>query len=121
MFSGGGGVSYPKLKTNLRLAAQRLKLLQKKKTEENLKARRELAEILKQKKADRARIRVENIIREDYTVEAYELIEMYCDLLVARFGLIETQKCALDAPHTLNTILTESTLNSFLLMLQIIF
>ena len=114
-------MSYPKLKTNLRLAAQRLKLLQKKKTEENLKARRELAEILKQKKADRARIRVENIIREDYTVEAYELLEMYCDLLVARFGLIETQKCALDAPHTLNTILTESTLNSFLLMLQIIF
>ena len=36
--------------------------------------------------------KVEHIIREDYLVEAMELIEMYCDLLLARFGLIETMK-----------------------------
>ena len=43
-------------------------------------------------KPDRARIRVEHIIREDYYCEAMEMIEMYCDLLLARFGLIrETQ------------------------------
>ncbi|KAK6044353.1 hypothetical protein COOONC_18142, partial [Cooperia oncophora] len=43
-------------------------------------------------KADRARIRVEHIIREDYLVEAFEILEMYCDLLLARFGLIEQMK-----------------------------
>ena len=36
-----------------------------------------------------AKIRVEQIIREDYLVEAMELLEMYCDLLLARFGLIQ--------------------------------
>lgn len=43
-------------------------------------------------KEDRARIKVEHIIREDYLVEAYEILEMYCDLLLARFGLIEQVK-----------------------------
>lgn len=47
-------------------------------------------------KPDRARIRVEHIVREDYLVEAMEIIEMYCDLLLARFGLI-TQMKELDA------------------------
>lgn len=43
-------------------------------------------------KPDRARIRVEHIIREDYVVEAFEILEMYCDLLLARFGLITEMK-----------------------------
>lgn len=37
---------YAKLKTNLRLAANRLKLLQKKKTEQAMKARTEIADFL---------------------------------------------------------------------------
>lgn len=40
-------------------------------------------------KPDRARIRVEHIIREDYYCEAMEMIEMYCDLILARFGLVK--------------------------------
>lgn len=32
---------------------------------------------------------VEHIIREDYMVEAMEVIELYCDLLLARFGMLE--------------------------------
>lgn len=39
-----------------------------------------------------AKIRVEQIIREDYLVEAMELLEMYCDLLLARFGLVQQMK-----------------------------
>jgi hypothetical protein len=41
MFSSGP--NYNKLKTNLRLACNRLKLLEKKKTETNQKARKEIA------------------------------------------------------------------------------
>lgn len=33
--------------------------------------------------------------REDYMVEAMEIVEMYCDLLLARFGLV-TQMTELD-------------------------
>ena len=83
---------YQKLTTNLRLAINRLKLLEKKKTELTVKARREISEYLAIGKEDRARIRVEHIIREDYVVEAMELIEMYCDLLLARMGLIQSSK-----------------------------
>lgn len=90
MFSSGP--NYSKLKTHLRLALNRLKLLEKKKTELAQKARKEIADYLAAGKADRARIRVEHIIREDYMVEAMELLEMYCDLLLARFGLIQQMK-----------------------------
>ncbi|KAH9492300.1 Vacuolar protein sorting-associated protein ist1 [Bulinus truncatus] len=86
------GPNYTKLKTNLRLIINRLKLLEKKKTEMALKSRKEIADYISSGKEDRARIRVEHIIREDYLVEAMELLEMYCDLLLARFGLIQTQK-----------------------------
>lgn len=81
--------NYVKLRTNLRLCINRLKLLEKKKTEMALKARREIADYIVAGKDDRARIRVEHIIREDYLVEAMEIVEMLCDLLLARFGLIE--------------------------------
>ena len=90
MFSSGP--KYQKLTTNLRLSINRLKLLEKKKTEMAVKARREIADYLIAGKEDRARIRVEHIIREDYIVEAMELIEMYCDLLLARMGLIQSTK-----------------------------
>lgn len=84
--------NYSKLKTNLRLALSRLKLLEKKKTELTEKARREIADFIQNGKIERAKIRVEQIIREDYLVEAMEIVEMYCDLLLARFGLITNMK-----------------------------
>ena len=49
---------YQRLTTNLRLSINRLKLLEKKKTELAIKARREISEYLMAKKEDRARIRV---------------------------------------------------------------
>ena len=84
-----GGCNYDKLRTNLRLAINRLKLLEKKKTELALKSRKEIADYIAASKDDRARIRVEHIIREDYMVEAMEMVEMYCDLMLARLGLIK--------------------------------
>ncbi|XP_065358907.1 IST1 homolog isoform X2 [Calliphora vicina] len=90
MFSSGP--NYTKLKTNLRLAVNRLKLLEKKKAEIAQKSRKEIADFLANGKTERARIRVEHIIREDYLVEAMEVVEMYCDLLLARFGLVTQMK-----------------------------
>ncbi|XP_055620215.1 IST1 homolog isoform X2 [Toxorhynchites rutilus septentrionalis] len=90
MFSSGP--NYTKLKTNLRLAVNRLKLLEKKKTELAQKARKEIADYLIAGKPERAKIRVEHIIREDYLVESMEIVEMYCDLILARFGLVTQMK-----------------------------
>ncbi|XP_031620955.1 IST1 homolog isoform X2 [Contarinia nasturtii] len=90
MFSSGP--NYSKLKTNLRLAVNRLRLLEKKKTELAQKSRKEIADYLSTGKIERAKIRVEHIIREDYLVEGMEVVEMYCDLLLARYGLLQQMK-----------------------------
>ena len=90
MFSSGP--NYTKLKTNLRLAINRLKLLEKKKMELTQKSRKEIADYIANGKIERAKIRVEHIIREDYLVEAMEMLEMFCDLLLARFGLLQQMK-----------------------------
>lgn len=85
-------VDYAKLKTNLNLIMHRLKLVEKKKMELNQKARRTIGEFLNAGKVDRARIRVEQIIREDYLVEAMDLVESYCDFLLSRFGQLQSSE-----------------------------
>ena len=130
MFSSGP--NYNKLKTNLRLAINRLKLLEKKKTEMALKSRKEIAGKYwtlfgwykwnwlligsLQTTLEEARLReprsewstsserttwwvivliqcqsfLYHLIHIDrLQVEAMEVLEMYCDLLLARFGLIQ--------------------------------
>ncbi|XP_061671510.1 IST1 homolog isoform X2 [Syngnathoides biaculeatus] len=88
----GGGFKAERLRVNLRLVINRLKLLEKKKTELAQKARKEISDYLSTGKDERARIRVEHIIREDYMVEAMEILELYCDLLLTRFGLVQSMK-----------------------------
>jgi vacuolar protein sorting-associated protein IST1 len=50
--------------------------------------RRAMATLLEQGKTDSARIRVENIIRSDIITELHEMLELYCELLLARAGLL---------------------------------
>ncbi|CAG8767548.1 5778_t:CDS:2, partial [Acaulospora morrowiae] len=89
----------------LKLAINRLKLMQQKKNSLNKEARKEIAALLENKKEESARIRVEGIIREDYYIEAMEMLELYCELLMARFGLLEQMKncdpSISEAVHTL--------------------
>lgn len=44
-------------------------------------------------KEESARIRVENIIRSDIQTELLEILELYCELLLARTGLMEAKEC----------------------------
>ncbi len=55
--------------------------------------RRAMAQLLELGKADSARIRVENIIRSDIITELHEVLELYCELLLARAGLLEATPC----------------------------
>lgn len=93
-------VDYSKLKTNLNLIMHRLKLVEKKKMELNQKARRTIGEFLNGGKVDRARIRVEQIIREDYLVEAMDLVESYCDFILSRFGQLQASEVVDDGMAT---------------------
>lgn len=55
--------------------------------------RRAMAQLLEAGKIDSATIRVENIIRSDIITELHELLELYCELLLARAGLFEGVTC----------------------------
>jgi len=55
--------------------------------------RRAMAALLEAGKIESAKIRVENIIRSDITTELHEILELYCELLLARTGLMEAPTC----------------------------
>jgi vacuolar protein sorting-associated protein IST1 len=69
----------------------RLRNAQKKDTALSIAARREMADLLSQSREASARIRVENIIHTDITVELMEILELYAELLLARAGLLDVR------------------------------
>ncbi|CAH8647312.1 unnamed protein product [Dicrocoelium dendriticum] len=85
-------MSSDKLRAKLRLAAHRLRLHQKKKIELSLRAHKSIAELLSCGRYEHARIQVEQVARDDFIAEAYDLLEGYCDLLLSRFTFYETEK-----------------------------
>ncbi|KAF2618438.1 hypothetical protein F2Q68_00038443 [Brassica cretica] len=54
--------------------------------------RRELAQFLESGQTQTALIRVEHVVREEKTVAAYELVGIYCELIVVRLAVIDSQK-----------------------------
>ncbi|KAI9295162.1 DUF292-domain-containing protein [Neoconidiobolus thromboides FSU 785] len=81
--------SSARLKIHLKLSINRVKLLRAKKENLSLKLRKEISLLLADDKLESAKIRVENIIREDNYCEALEVLELFCELLLARFSLLE--------------------------------
>ncbi|KAL8709432.1 MAG: hypothetical protein Q9220_005815 [cf. Caloplaca sp. 1 TL-2023] len=82
-----------KLKVQLKLSISRLRMVQQKDTAIAKQQRRQMAHLLELGKEESARIRVENIIRSDITTELMEILELYCELLLARIGLLEPKEC----------------------------
>lgn len=66
-----------------------------------------MADLLSQHRESSARIRVENIIATDTTVELMEILELYCELLLARAGLLD-DKSRLDSEGGEGTGLEEA-------------
>ena len=94
MFSSifGGGFDATKCKTALRLTVGRIKLLQNKKALTIKTFRKDIAALLSSGKEDSARIRVEALIQEQGNEVAYEILELYCELLAVRVQLIKQSK-----------------------------
>lgn len=82
-----------KIKVQLKLGISRLRMVQQKDTALAKQQRRAMAQLLEQGKEESARIRVENIIRSDMNTELLEILELYCELLIARAGLLEAKEC----------------------------
>ena len=81
-----------KCKTTLKLAVSRIKLLKNKREAQIKQLKRELAQLLESGQDRTARIRVEHVVREEKTMAAYDLVEIYCELIAARLPMIESQK-----------------------------
>ncbi|KAK4705305.1 vacuolar protein sorting-associated protein IST1, partial [Phenoliferia sp. Uapishka_3] len=80
----------PRAKIQLKLSIQRIRLLAAKKSQLAKVTRREIAGFLEKGKIETARIKVEGVLGEDTMVDLLEILELYCELLLARFGLLET-------------------------------
>ncbi|CAG8155346.1 unnamed protein product [Penicillium olsonii] len=81
--------SQTRLLSTLRLLIPRLRLLQKKDTASSVAQRRELSQLLSEGRDASARIRVENVIATDIAVEVMEMVELYCELLLARANVLD--------------------------------
>ncbi|EWM29316.1 protein of unknown function DUF292, eukaryotic, partial [Nannochloropsis gaditana] len=81
-----------KLKPFLKMAIQRIQIATNKKTAAVKITQRDIASLLAQQKDEKAAIKVESIIREDSTIEAYGILELVCELLHERARLIASEK-----------------------------
>ncbi|KAI9674170.1 MAG: hypothetical protein M1817_001988 [Caeruleum heppii] len=82
-----------KIKMQLKLAISRLRMVQQKEAAIAKQQRRAMAGLLEAQKTESALIRVENIIRTDIQTELHEILELYCELLLARAQLLEAPQC----------------------------
>ncbi|KAL2905169.1 IST1-like protein [Bienertia sinuspersici] len=79
-------------KTCLTLAISRIKLLQNRRDAQLKQMRKEIAQFLQTRQDAIARIRVEHVIREQNIWEAYEILEMFCEFVLARVPVLESQR-----------------------------
>ncbi|KAJ4951857.1 hypothetical protein NE237_028689 [Protea cynaroides] len=95
-----------KCKTSLKLAVARIKLLKNKRDAQVKQLKRELAQLLEAGQEKTARIRVEHVVREEKTLAAYDLLDIYCELIVARLPIIESQKsCPIDLKEAVASVI----------------
>ncbi|KAG6765864.1 hypothetical protein POTOM_029922 [Populus tomentosa] len=86
------GVFGSKCKTCLNLAISRIKLLQNKRDLQLKHMRKEIAQFLQAGQEAIARIRVEHVIREQNIRAAYEILELFCEFVLVRVPILESQK-----------------------------
>ncbi|KAE9346197.1 hypothetical protein PR003_g7557 [Phytophthora rubi] len=100
------GFNVNKLKPNLKMAVHRIGIVKNKKANAAVAQRREVARLLADGKEEKARIRVEGIIRDDFTMEGYEILELLCELLAERANLIKTEAdCPYDMREAVCTLI----------------
>ncbi|TYZ63695.1 hypothetical protein PybrP1_011185 [[Pythium] brassicae (nom. inval.)] len=100
------GFNVNKLKPNLKMAVHRIGIVKNKKANAAVAVRREIAALLADGKEEKARIRVEGIIRDDFTVEGYEILELLCELVAERANLVKTEReCPYDMREAVCTLI----------------
>jgi len=81
-----------KCSIQLKLGINRLRLHRTKKLEEGNRQKKEIAELLQAEKEQLARVKVTTVIFDDYMIEALNIVEVYCETILARAQLLSVQK-----------------------------
>ncbi|RHY38173.1 hypothetical protein DYB25_000759 [Aphanomyces astaci] len=104
------GFNVNKLKPSLKMAVHRIGIVKNKKAITSKAQRKEVAKLLADGKEEKARIRVEGLIREDFVIEAYEIIELLCELISERTPLIKSEReCPYDMREAVCTLIWAAT------------
>ncbi|XP_061347659.1 uncharacterized protein LOC133293137 [Gastrolobium bilobum] len=108
---GRGSFKSSKCKTALKLAISRIKLLKNKREAHVKQLRKELAQLLQSPhNYAAARVQVEQVVTEEKKMVAYDLIQIYCELITARLPVIESQKyCPIDLKEAISSVIFAST------------
>ncbi|XP_027343204.1 uncharacterized protein LOC113855770 [Abrus precatorius] len=98
-----------KCKTALKLAVSRIKLLRNQREGRVKKLRRELGQLLSSGHNLKARVQVEHLVTEEKMMAAYDLIEIYCELIAARLPMIQSQRnCPIDSKEAISSVIFAS-------------
>jgi len=97
--------SYIKNISELKMACGRIQIASNKKSALLKQNMREVAKLLAEDppKEEKARIRAEALIRDDNLIEAYEILQLECELLHERIKLLQYSKAC---PHDLVSVVS---------------
>jgi vacuolar protein sorting-associated protein IST1 len=91
------------------MAVQRINIGNNKRSTMAKHQKREVAQLLADHKDEKARIKVEHIIREDFTIEGYEVLELLCELVHERVRQITNAKeCPEDLREAVSSLIWAS-------------
>jgi len=102
------GFNANKLKPQLKMAVHRFQMASNKKSALLKQNMREVAVLLAEDppKEEKARIKAEALIRDDYVIEAYDILSLNCELLSERIKLIQFSKeCPPDLVSCISTLM----------------
>merc|ERR1712159_235890 len=83
------GYDKQQCKVLLKQASTRLKILGNKVSNISKGARREIATMIDKNQIEAACLKVEHIIRDDFLVEVYEILQLYVEMVLARVPLLD--------------------------------
>lgn len=88
------------------MAVQRIQIANNKRINSVKIQKQKISQILAEHKDEKARIQVEHIIRDDFTIEGYEVLELLCELVHERIRQITVAKqCPEDLKEAVSSLI----------------
>ncbi|KAK7343790.1 hypothetical protein VNO77_12825 [Canavalia gladiata] len=94
-----------KCATLLKLTIPRIKLLRNRREVQLRQMRMDIAKLLEAGQEATAHVQVEHVIREENMMAAQDIIQLFCEIIVVRLPLIQSQReCPLDLKEAISSV-----------------